>query len=288
MHSVSADVIDDPDHAALRAAAATGAPICTIVGIDGSFSRRAGAQVAVLPDGTTIGSLSDGCLERELVSQAVLAQASGNSRLLRYGRGSPFIDFRLPCGAGLDILVDPCPNRIALAHAVKCLDARLEARLRLPNTRTDLLQERRYIPSLRMVIFGAGQEVVELGRLARAYGISTAIFEPGEGIALGKSPNDLAVDRWTAIVTLFHDHEWEVALLGWALETPAFYIGAQGGQAARESRKERLLGRGYDERAIQRIANPVGLIPRVRDARAMALSALAEIVARYETLRHEA
>ena len=40
------------DHAALRAAAAGGAGLCTVVGIDGSFSRRLGAQLAVHPDGS--------------------------------------------------------------------------------------------------------------------------------------------------------------------------------------------------------------------------------------------
>lgn len=41
------------DHAALAAARETGVGLCTIVRIDGSFSRRLGAQLAVLPDGRT-------------------------------------------------------------------------------------------------------------------------------------------------------------------------------------------------------------------------------------------
>ena len=117
------------DHAALRAAAAGGAGLCTVVGIDGSFSRRLGAQLAVHPDGSVTGSLADGCLEAELAREMALG---GAPRVLRYGAGSSQIDFRLPCGGGLDVLVDPSPDRLACQAAVDRLDQRQEARLDLP------------------------------------------------------------------------------------------------------------------------------------------------------------
>ena len=57
------------DRAALRAARQDGVGLCTIVGIEGSFSRRLGAQLAVHPDGAITGSLADGCLEQQLASE---------------------------------------------------------------------------------------------------------------------------------------------------------------------------------------------------------------------------
>ena len=56
----------DDDSEALFACATHGGALCTVVGIDGSWSRRLGAQLAILPDGTMRGSLADGCLERAL------------------------------------------------------------------------------------------------------------------------------------------------------------------------------------------------------------------------------
>ncbi len=56
------------DHAALAAATGAGVGLCTIVGIEGGFSRRLGAQLAILPDSSTIGSLADGCLEAQLAA----------------------------------------------------------------------------------------------------------------------------------------------------------------------------------------------------------------------------
>jgi len=49
------------------------------------------------------------------------------------------------------------------------------------------------------------------------------------------------------------------------------------------ARLEELRNRGIDENALQRIRGPIGLIPSVRDASKLAISALAEIVDCYQS-----
>jgi xanthine dehydrogenase accessory factor len=269
------------DHAALTRAAQGDAALCTIVGIDGSFSRRVGTQLAVAADGSRVGDMADKCLDDELASQALAAMGVGGARMLRYGQGSPFVDFRLPCGSGLDIWIDPAPDLAALRRCVNELEARREAVLPLGG---GMLSERRYIPRLRLVLLGAGAESVALVRLAAAQGIEVEWREAGQGLSLGRPPSDLTADAWTAVLLLFHDHEWEHALLDWALGTPAFYIGAQGGAPAREERLERLRAAGHGEADLARINSPVGLIPAARDPAVLALSVLAEVVGAYEAL----
>ncbi|MGC1270542.1 MAG: XdhC family protein, partial [Croceibacterium sp.] len=110
------------DRAALRAACAPGVGLCTIVGIEGSFSRRIGAQLAVGPDGAITGSLADGCLEKQLARE-VLEAKGPDPFLRRFGAGSPLIDFRLPCGSGIDILIEPEPDRDLCQAVVARLDA---------------------------------------------------------------------------------------------------------------------------------------------------------------------
>jgi xanthine dehydrogenase accessory factor len=271
------------DHKALLFAAHHDAVLCTIVGIDGSFSRRLGAQLAVGRDGTLAGDMADKCLDAELARQAGIAAAEGTSRVLRYGQASPFIDFRLPCGSGLDILVDPAPDRAALQACVAELDARREASLSLPSEPGQLAQ-RRYLPALRLLVLGAGAECEALATLAGAQGIEAERREAGQGLSLNLVPRDLEADRWTAVLLLFHDHEWEHALLDWALGTEAFYIGAQGGAPAREDRIERLRAAGHGADTRARLHSPVGLIPRARDSAVLALSALADVVGAYEAL----
>lgn len=272
------------DHAALRAACDPGVGLCTIVGIEGSFSRRIGAQLAVHPDGRVTGSLSDGCLEQELASRVLAepSRAEPSRKVMRFGAGSPIVDFRLPCGGGLDILIDPQPDHDTCRNAVAMLDRREEASLSLPN---DLLTMREYLPALRLAIFGEGPELSALSAMARAMGVEVeAVSKEAGSIALGRAPESLQADAFTAIVLLFHDHEWEQAILEWALETPAFFIGAQGGFQAREERLARLAAAGVSAEQMARIKSPVGVISRARDPATLALSVLAQVVGEYEAL----
>jgi len=271
------------DHAALRAAAEAGAGLCTIVGIEGSFSRRLGAQLAVHADGAVTGSLADGCLERQLASEI---GAGGQRRVMRFGAGSPLIDFRLPCGSGLDILIDPAPDRAACRAALARLAARAEAALDLPvQGSSGFLERRLYVPALQILLFGEGPELDAVTALGRAAGLAVDIRARDDAaLSLGQRPHGLGADRWTAVALLFHDHEWEQSILEWALETPAFYIGAQGGRQAREERLQRLTGAGLGGDAIARVRSPVGIVKHSREPVALALSALAQIVGEYESL----
>lgn len=278
----------DDDSEALFAAARSGAALCTVVGIEGSWSRRLGAQLAVLPDGSTRGSLADGCLERAL---AEAARGASEPQVLRYGRGSSFLDIRLPCGSAIDVLVEPAPRLAPLAAAADALERREPAELVLADG-LGAPFVRRYLPRLRLLILGSGPEVAALARLARAQGAEAIIAAPrGEGgdvaLSLGQAPvlpAPLVPDAWTAIIVLFHDHEWERDLIPWALGTPAFYVGAQGGAAVRESRLERLAGAGLGQEAARRLRSPIGLFAGARTPSVLALSILAEVVAGYESL----
>jgi xanthine dehydrogenase accessory factor len=269
------------DHAALRAARQPGVGLCTIVGIHGSFSRRLGAQLAVHPDCSVTGSLADGCLEAELAREVL---AGGERRVLRYGAGSPKIDFRLPCGGGLDILIDPAPDHAACAAVAGQLDQRADARLALPAPSP--LASRRFVPQLRLVLFGEGPELAAMAHLGAASGMAVETHGRDDGaLALGQVPDHLSADRWTAIVLLFHDHEWERAILRWALTTPAFMIGAQGGAPARAARQADLVSLGFAPAQLARIASPLGTVIHSREPLGLALSALASISGEYE-VRH--
>jgi len=276
----------DDDQEALRYVAChPGSALCTIVAIDGSFSRELGAQLAVGLDGTTTGSLADGCLEQELASQVASLRGTG-TRVLRFGKGSPFIDFRLPCGSGLDILIDTAPNYDAIKQTVNRLDARHSALLELPVSDKSHLRTRHYVPALHILVFGNGPEADWLERISAGAGIVTEVIRPEQGLSLGRAPACRFADLWTAVVLLFHDHEWERSILDWALATDAFYIGAIGGAAARTNRRESLRELGWDKSSVDRVRGPVGLIPRTRHARALGLSILAEIVGIYERQRN--
>lgn len=272
----------DDDHAALEAACEADVPLCTIVGIDGSFSRRLGAQLAIMPDGRMAGSLADGCLERQLAADVTQCT---RPTVKRYGRGSSLIDFRLPCGGGLDILLDRQPDREMCREAMSRLESREPATLRL--AANNLLPIRHYIPRLRIRAFGEDPELAALEDLSRASGILFERYDR-ETLSLGQAPVLPPADLWTATILLFHDHEWEAAILRQALAGPSFYIGAQGGATARQNRIERLMHEGAAPMELARIRGPVGIFPSSRTPRSLALSILCEIVGEYERLHPHA
>ena len=273
--------MQDCDHAALRAACEPGAALATIVGIEGAFSRRVGAQLAVRADESVVGDLADTCLERQVAADL---RSLESPEVRRYGAGSGVIDFRLPCGGGLDILLDPDPDGAACRAAVGLLDARSPALLTLPCAERP---RRAYLPSLRLRLFGSGPEFEAVRKLAVALGVAVEGTEV-DSLSLGQPSGLEPADPWTAVLLLFHDHEWERVLLAEALVGSAFYIGAQGGEKARLERRRTLLSDGLDEKSIARIRSPVGVLPSSKTPRMLALSALTEIVSDYEALLADA
>ena len=119
---ILAFLADDPG-------AEAGSVLVTLTGIEGSTSRALGAQLAVRADGSYLGSFSGGCIEAAVVAEALAVLAEGRGRTVRYGVGSPFIDIRLPCGGGIDLLFTPRPDLAALRRVLESLEARQPAAL---------------------------------------------------------------------------------------------------------------------------------------------------------------
>ena len=94
---------------------------------------------------------------------------------------------------------------------------------------------------------------------------------PSQTIALDQ------LDENAAFLTLFHDHDWEPSLLQAALATDAEYIGSLGSKRTHAIRLEHLRNLGLTDEDVQRLHGPIGLVPSLRDAPMIAISALAEI-----------
>lgn len=284
--------------------------LVTLTGIEGSSPRAIGAQMAVTADGRYVGSFSGGCIEAAVVAEAIGTLADGQPRLVRFGAGSHYLDIRLPCGGGIDLLFNPRPCRGALAEVLSRHDRRELAMLRLSEggvhaaTTTDLHHGTGwqgsdfhlcYPPALRLIALGQGDDLLALARLAATFGASVYALSPeqralaalvAEGFEVSelRSRTDLPAfksDPWTAIVFLFHDRDWEEHLLPHALNVPAFYIGALGSQQTQRLRLAALESAGVSTRLRYRLRTAIGLIPATRDPATLALSILAQLVEEY-------
>ena len=149
-------------------------------------------------------------------------------------------------------------------------------------------------PPLRLIIVGAVHAGQALAPLGAAMGFAVTVIDPRgsfateerfPGVTLNHDWPDeamaaLAPDARTAIVTLTHDPKLDDPALDIALKSPAFYIGALGSKRTHAKRVERLAELGHDAAAIARIAAPVGLDIGAVTAPEIALSIIAQIVAR--------
>lgn len=292
-----------------------GGALITIVGTEGGAPRAPGSHMAVLEDGTYCGYVSGGCVEAAIAGEALEVMRTGTDAVLRFGRGSPFIDVRLPCGGGIELHVHVKPARSVVDGALEAFSRRKAFALQLaPSAGTSEIVpdagwhatsgwengvfRRCYRPRTRLVVIGQGPEFEATLRLARGADFELVAFSPDAHslrvaahlgvsatplIGLADAPA-LPVDPWTAIVFMFHDHDRETALLMRALESAAFYVGALGSRATHAMRCARLRDKGVGEAALARIHGPVGLFGPTRDATSLAVSALAEIVEEWRAL----
>lgn len=280
--------------------------LAVIIGVEGPSYRPLGARMAVFPNATSIGTLSSGCIEADIALHAKSALADNTPMRLRYGLGSPFLDIQLPCGGGLEILLIPRPDLNVLGQYASRHTARRATSLsvemstgRLALTdvgATQVVGDTLQIsipPEPFFYVFGKGPEAATFAALVQSAGFPNILLSPDEEtLAIGNAagcavqhlttpniPQSIKPDPWSAVVLFFHDHDWEPPILRAALDHPAFYIGAQGSVNARDARLAELRDMGVPPQSLTRLRGPIGLIPSARDARTLAVSVLAEVLA---------
>lgn len=278
--------------------------------------RNPGTHMGVAEDGEFAGSLSGGCIENAVVAEALEALKQGEPRIVRFGAGSPYLDIKLPCGGGLDIHFQPLAGSSLVRSCLDAIAGRRAFSVRIDGAAAGFAEGWRneaydrvtqcaifgHWPEARLLIVGHGASVTALALLAAGMHLEAAVLTPDERIAdqLGNSPVNVSLlakatdtrliesDPWTAIVFLFHDHDWETALIKRALEVPHFYLGAMGGRRAHLARSQALAAAGASERDIASIRAPIGLFHSSRDPDTLALSALSEVIRVYQSTDFEA
>lgn len=280
--------------------------LVTLVAVDGSAPRPLGSQMAVNAHGEAVGNITGGCAEAAIIAEARDCIERRANRQVRYGAGSPYIDIRLPCGSGIEVFFDVLLGDDDLHTLLEARRARRITALGFDLTarRAGLVSMgsavaaacgyvRVFEPVTRVLAVGKGPVlhlVAELGRaaemeviaispeaetldIARAHAHEVRRITTAEAFRCGE------LDEQTAFLSLFHEHEWEDAILAAALSSRCFYIGALGSRRTAAARREMLAAAGFDAAAIARIHGPVGLPIGARSPPEIALAILAEIVA---------
>jgi xanthine dehydrogenase accessory factor len=284
--------------------------LVTVVETFGSSPRPPGAMLALRGDGQSVGSVSGGCIEDDLVLRAKRGDLPADRcEVICYGvTHEEARRFRLPCGGVIRVVVEPLQNRDWVGQVLQLVQAhRLVRRtLHLNSLQVELDDASRtetisldgtalktvHGPRWRMLIIGAGQTSAYLARMAQALDYEVFVCDPRaemrhtwdvpDTTLMSGMPDDavlaLHADDSTVIIALTHDPKLDDMALLEALKSPAFYVGALGSRANNAKRRERLAMFDLTDQQIARLHGPVGLSIGSRTPPEIAVSILAHLV----------
>ena len=206
--------------------------LATVVDVDGSTYRGAGARMVVRADGSTIGAVSGGCLEADIVARAAELLVSGTPELAHYdtrGSDDEVLGLGLGCRGVLDVQLEPLSGD-ALDRAIADLAA---------------LRER---TAVRLLVCGGGTDAVPVVRLATEVGWLVTVVDHRPSFAtmtrfpdaervlhadVAREPEPLgqflALERFSAAISMAHAATYDRTYLHTLLAVPSLrYLGMLG------------------------------------------------------------
>ena len=286
------------------------AAVATVVATRSSAPRPVGSKLVVRDDGSIEGSVSNGCVESDVILAAQEVLAGGEPRLVTYGITDEMaIGVGLPCGGEIDVFVEPYQGDAAEVVltviggddvGAKLSDPELEQSARRRGRSHVFELEGQTVfadvsaPPPRLFVYGAVDTAEALCAAAKLLGWRTIVADarprfathdrlPSADEILVLWPDEalahVAPDAATSVVVLTHDDKFDLPLVRGALETEAIYLGWLGSRRNQERRRGLLLEDGVAEEDLDRVSGPAGLDVGAASPEETAVSILAEILA---------
>ena len=285
--------------------AGRGVQLVTVASTWGSSPRPPGSMAIVRDDGAVAGSVSGGCIERQLVeartSDAVGVNTTivGDDDARRVG---------LTCGGRLELVFEEIGDPGPFERVLEALgERRRTVRETDVDARTSVLVDagphdgfawdgrtlrRPFGPGWRVLLIGAGELSRHVARFALALDFEVIACEPrapfreafdvAGATLVDELPDDAvaahASDARSAVLALAHEPTLDDLGLEAALAARCFHVGALGSRRSHAKRMERLSGLGVSPDALARISAPVGLDIGSRTAAEIGVSIAAELV----------
>ncbi len=264
--------------------ATTPLALATIVRTSGSSYRKAGARMLVRADGTTLGTLSGGCIEEEVAALAMTVLTNGEPRLCR-------IDTlrRFGCHGAIEIFIERLEPRNAFLDYVRaCLNQRRPAEVtvvfenapKLGSFAASQVEDEAFRetiqPPVRVVIVGDGVDTDALLHFGARLGWELLVFQRVEEL-----PSLPCIDSRTAAVVKQHHFGRDFAALQRLLLEPFGYVGLLGSRRRRGDLLHALVAEGFlpPGSAMKRFHSPIGLDLGAETPDEIALAIVAEIQA---------
>lgn len=227
--------------------------LCTVVGVDGSAPRAAGARMLVWADGRSEGTVGGGNFEHQVIREAreALRMAAPRRYAVHLTR-----DLGMCCGGAMEVYIEPIE------------------------------------PVERLVLFGAGHVARPTAVIAAQLGFTVTVVDereewadpaafPGCAVVCAdprRFAAELVVDRRTWILLTTHEHALDQDLLQTLIDRDFAWLGLIGSRSKAAKFFLRLRAAGVDERRFDRISTPVGLDLGAETPAEIAVAIAAELV----------
>lgn len=218
--------------------------LATVVEIVGASPAKIGAQMVLLADGTTAGTVGGGKLEAAIIAEARAALNDGQPRLKYYRLTEEGNDaIGVLCGGEVRVFIQP------------------------------------FLPPPKLVIVGGGHIGRPLRVMGEAAGFEVIVVdvEPGRADVPELASVHLTADSFIVLITT--DHISDEVALRQVIHSPVRYIGMIGSRHKCETILGHLRADGVSDEALSRIYAPIGLDLGGHTPEEIAVSILAEIIA---------
>lgn len=205
--------------------AGRGVAIVTVVQTWGSAPRPVGSQLVIDADGAMEGSVSGGCVEGAVITEAIDAIADGRQRVLEFGvSDDQAFAVGLACGGEIKVLIEPVGPVLPVELLEQLVDARAQSQAvayvtdletgvprltpasaypdRFRMDRSGVEDDGRtfvavHNPPLRMIIIGAVHIAQHLVGMAKSCGYQTTLIDPRPVFASqDRFPGETIMDDW--------------------------------------------------------------------------------------------
>lgn len=231
----------------------------TVVQTEGNTPRKAGAKMLVFADGSILGSVGGGVVEKQTVTDCMAVMKSGEAMLKTYSAASQeMVDRGMVCGNNMTIFLEP-GERLPYLYLCGCGHV---AQAVLPLAKAMGY----YVVAIDARDISGYEEALaaadELHILESFDKIGQIDFVPG-----------------AAFIVCSFSHKTDGDILNIILSKEPSYVGMLGGKPKIKALFSKLKENGYEEEMLKQIHAPIGLDIGGERPAEIALAIMAEVQA---------
>lgn len=229
--------------------------MATIVARHGSAPGTPGQKLYLASDGTCLGTVGGGAVERAVLEAlgALVAKGDEGMHELREFKLGP--ELGMCCGGRVDVMLEP------IVGLVPCL------------------------------VVGGGHVATALAPMLAKVGFAVTVVDgrdawaeegriPGVKCVAGDFDDvGKTIDVRGVCLVMTHDHALDQRAIEWALKRGFAYVGGIGSRAKAERTRQRLEAKGFSEDDRARVKMPLGIHVGARLPDEIAVAVAAEMVA---------